>query len=220
MNAFNYNIKLIRGLTRLTQPLFAKLIKSNPSNVKTYETTDVECKDFVTLKALADVAGVAVDDITNKLLSVDDIKLKVEMVDLIKNPRQNNGSADFLAGRLSEKDATIAQIEKRIEDAFSFARKMEDHYLDSKKEKEDLLKIISGYLKDIQSNSKQTADHLAEFANEVRVEHRVMMDVADKIAGQPIGTTRGAARNAELIVQKEHQGKGKKGHVGAGKSGK
>ena len=140
---------------------------------------------------------------------------------------------DFLQALIEEKDKAIRKAEE-------FAEKMESHYEDMKVEKAELIKTLNKnqiildkaqdaileVLKPIKEqtaeiliNSKQTADHLAEFANEVRVEHRVLMDVADKAAGQQIGTSRAAAGNAELIVQQKRSGKGSL-HAKVGKTSK
>lgn len=81
MNAFNYNVKLIRSLTGKTQTKFAKLIKTNPSNIKTWENTSTQPTDVLIYNTFAELAGVTVEDIRNKTLTPKDINLNVEEVD-------------------------------------------------------------------------------------------------------------------------------------------
>lgn len=81
MRAFNYNIKLIRVLSGKNQKEFADLIKSKESNIKTWETTKSVPRDHLIYRRIADLAGVAVDDIKNKKLEEKDVKLKVEIVE-------------------------------------------------------------------------------------------------------------------------------------------
>lgn len=81
MGAFNHNIKLIRALTRKKQPEFAELIKSNKSNIKTWETTETSPTDVLIYNRIAELAGVTVNDLRNKKLTEKDINLKVEKVE-------------------------------------------------------------------------------------------------------------------------------------------
>jgi len=81
MNAFNHNIKLIRALTKKKQPEFARLIKSNTSNIKTWETTETLPTDVLIYSRLAELAGVSENDLKTKKLSEKDIILNVEKVD-------------------------------------------------------------------------------------------------------------------------------------------
>lgn len=81
MNAFNHNIKLIRGLTNKNQKDFATLIKTKESNVKTWETTKSLPRAQAIYRRIADLAGIQVDDIKSKKLKEGDIKIKVEIVE-------------------------------------------------------------------------------------------------------------------------------------------
>jgi hypothetical protein len=81
MSAFKDNIKLIRALTGKKQPAFARLIKSNTSNVKTWETTETLPTDPLIYTRLAGIAGVTVHDLKNKTLSENEINIKVDKVD-------------------------------------------------------------------------------------------------------------------------------------------
>lgn len=230
MSAFNHNIKLIRGLTGLTQHLFAKLIKSKESNVKTYETTEVQCKDFLVLKEITDVAGISLDDLKNKFLEAKDVKINLKMVDKVKGGNEANtivsepeveykteprNTADFLAGRLAEKDLTMTQVEKRIQDAFAFAQKMEDYYLDSKKEKDRLLKIIEDNLTALLTNSNTTLDRLSVVETIVRSDDTVIMNNQDLMSGKEVGTSAKEAGSRQLAADKRRKGKGSQ--VGARK---
>jgi transcriptional regulator with XRE-family HTH domain len=69
----NANIKFIRELSGKKQAVFAGLIKTNVSNLKTYENTDVRPKANV-LAAIANIAGVTIKDLESKLLTDKDIK--------------------------------------------------------------------------------------------------------------------------------------------------
>lgn len=75
MLQLNTNIKLIRELSGIGQEKFAKLIKTNISNLKTYETTDVRPKANV-LAEIADYANVTIEDLEKKKLTHKDIKIK------------------------------------------------------------------------------------------------------------------------------------------------
>ena len=89
MLQINTNIKLIRELSRLKQEDFARLIKTNLSNLKTYETTEVRPKADV-LARIADLAGITVDDLDRKLTHKD-LKLdamKVEKVEVLSRAEE------------------------------------------------------------------------------------------------------------------------------------
>lgn len=73
----NSNIKLIRELSGKKQDDFAKLIKTNLSNLKTYENTDVKPKAIV-LAAIAKFAGISIEDLKNKVLVPEDLTLQVD----------------------------------------------------------------------------------------------------------------------------------------------
>lgn len=77
MNAFNHNVKLIRSLTGKTQAKFAELIKTNPSNVKTWENTSVQPTDVLIYNLLADLAGVTSEELKNKKLTPKDITINI-----------------------------------------------------------------------------------------------------------------------------------------------
>jgi transcriptional regulator with XRE-family HTH domain len=79
----NTNIKLIRELSGKKQSQFAKIIKTNLSNLKTYETTDVKPKANI-LANISDYAGVSIDDLLEKKLTHKDItfdNIEVEIVE-------------------------------------------------------------------------------------------------------------------------------------------
>lgn len=77
MLQLNTNIKLIRELSGKGQQEFAKLIKTNVSNLKTYENTDVRPKANV-LAEIADYANITIDDLEKKKLTHKDIKLELK----------------------------------------------------------------------------------------------------------------------------------------------
>lgn len=72
----NDNIKLIRELSGVKQEDFAKLIKTNPSNLKTYENTNTKAKAPV-LAAIADIAGITVEELKKKKLTHKDVKIVI-----------------------------------------------------------------------------------------------------------------------------------------------
>jgi transcriptional regulator with XRE-family HTH domain len=80
----NSNIKLIRELSGMRQEDFAELIKTNLSNLKTYENTNVKPKANI-LSAIGKIAGVTIEDLKDKKLSPQDINIQVEKVE---NPTQ------------------------------------------------------------------------------------------------------------------------------------
>jgi len=131
--------------------------------------------------------------------------------------KPSNNSADYLAGRLAEKEATIEQIEKRIQDALSFAKKMEAHYLDSKSEKDRLYKIVEDYLKDIHANSNKSKEAIQNLRTEMIAENGEMMATLDQIAGNEPGTTASKAGTLEIAHRVHKTNKDKK--AGTGKRG-
>lgn len=80
MLQINKNIKLIRELSGKTQKEFAKLIKSNLSNVKTYETSDTRPKAPV-LAAICDFADITLKELEEKELTHKDLPFQVDKVD-------------------------------------------------------------------------------------------------------------------------------------------
>lgn len=208
---------LKQGLIRkgLSQAEAAQLAEIERKTFNSYVVGRTE-PDLTTLKTIIKVLGIE-REISTYLLEQNVPFPKNEVVEFKDSPA-------YLAGKLAVKDEVIAEKEARRIDAMEIAKKMEDHYQDMKTALEraqvtinEILKPIKEHSADILINSKETADHLAELANEVRVEHRVMMDSIDVAAEQPIGTTRAKAGNVELIVKQEHSGKGKQ--TSAGKQG-
>lgn len=76
----NDNIKLIRELSGKKQGDFAKLIKTNLSNLKTYENSNVRPKANV-LAAICEYAGIELSDLENKKLTYKDITFRVDKVE-------------------------------------------------------------------------------------------------------------------------------------------
>lgn len=83
----NKNIKLIRELSGKKQGEFAKIVKTNLSNLKTYENTQVKPKANV-LAAIADYAGVSVDDLLTKKLTHKDVTFDRDEVEIVENDSQ------------------------------------------------------------------------------------------------------------------------------------
>lgn len=81
------NIKLIRGLAGLKQVDFALLISENLSNLKTYETKDVMPKPHIQQR-IAKIGGVTVEDLIEKKLTIDDIKINLEVEKVKKGGRE------------------------------------------------------------------------------------------------------------------------------------
>jgi transcriptional regulator with XRE-family HTH domain len=109
MSAFKHNIKLIRSLTGKNQEEFARLIKSNASNIKTWETTKTLPRNELIYSKIAELAGVQVNDLKDKKLDIKDIKLKVEIVEddaPLITPRQ------YIKSLEDDKERAIAREEK------------------------------------------------------------------------------------------------------------
>lgn len=68
-------------MSEKNQKDFATLIKTKESNIKTWETTKSIPRSQAIYKRIAGLAGVKVEDIKNKILNEEDIKLKVEIVE-------------------------------------------------------------------------------------------------------------------------------------------
>jgi hypothetical protein len=188
MSAFNHNIKLIRALTGKKQLAFAELIKSNKSNIKTWETTDTLPTDILIYRRLADLAGVSEHDIRNKALTEKDITLKVDKVD------ESNSVLP-----LGDLHVTLKDYVELLKDRARKAEEREKEYLE----------IIKSKLISIDANSKEMAEDIEALTTEIQAEHRAMMDTMDVAAGQPIGTTFAKADSVEIASQQQRVGKGK-----------
>lgn len=85
----NDNIKLIRELSGKTQVEFAELIKTNVSNLKTYENTNVRPKAYLILN-ICKYAGISADDLENRKLYPEDIRLNDDEKDERGNRDENH----------------------------------------------------------------------------------------------------------------------------------
>lgn len=115
MLQLNTNIKLIRELSGEKQLDFAKLIKTNISNLKTYENTDVRPKAKV-LAAIADLAGISMHDLEFKKLTHSDIDFE-----------SKKASKDESASKNKQEDSDNAVQEralKMLEDAIKGNREL------------------------------------------------------------------------------------------------
>lgn len=115
MAAINDNIKLIRELSGLKQSAFAELIKTNLSNLKTYENTEVRPKANI-LAAISSFAGVDIEDLDKKL-AWKDIKIKVEKVESFLIERETRGEGNLLAQaivNLTENNNILARNNERL----------------------------------------------------------------------------------------------------------
>lgn len=74
----------------------------------------------------------------------------------------------------------------------------------------EYLDIIKKKLISIDANSKEIADDISALTTENQAAHRAIMDSVDVAAGQPIGTSRGAAGIVEIASEQERVGKDKK----------
>lgn len=168
MSAFNHNIKLIRALTGKKQPDFAELIKSNKSNVKTWETTETLPTDVLIYNRLAELAGVTVNDIKNKMLSEKDITLSVEKVDGL-NRELPKGDL-----HVTLKDYVDILIDK--------ARKAEEREL-------RLLALLEKDMSVLKTNSETIQADIEQVARMVRADDLTIMDSQDRIEGREVGTS-------------------------------
>lgn len=191
----NDNIKLIRELSGLTQAQFAKLIKTNLSNLKTYENTNVKPKAFVTFNVSL-IAGVPIEDMENKKLKAGDIKIDRKWLDDLE--RVEKVEKSIAAGEFERTGVSyerlIEQIEARRLEAKEWAERAEA-------EKKELLSIIKDNLTALLSNSAEVKGNMADAIIEMQSEHRAIMDTLDKIAKQPVGTTVGRADILEDAAQ-------------------
>lgn len=114
----NDNIKLIRELSGVKQEDFAKLIKTNLSNLKTYENTDTKAKAPV-LAAIADIAGITVDELEKKKLTHKDVTITLPEEDEQdeKDGKVENTPVDSLRanGTPDSKDELISLMREIIE---------------------------------------------------------------------------------------------------------
>jgi transcriptional regulator with XRE-family HTH domain len=218
----NDNIKLIRELSGLTQAQFAKLIKTNLSNLKTYENTNVKPKAFV-LFNISLCTNVSIEDLERKRLKASDIKFDRnwmeeeklgEAVEKVETIRADENST-------TPHDRLYHVIEARRRDFEKWAELARADKERAEKEKDRLLDVIDNNLAllikivgDIHASSKDMADDVSALTTEVQAEHRAMMDTLDKAARQTIGTTRAAARTVELASHEALAKKGRRAGVG------
>lgn len=208
----NDNIKLIRELSGKTQVEFAELIKTNVSNLKTYENTNVKPKAYLILN-ISKYAGVSADDLENKKLYPEDVKFN----DDEKDERDGNYKKSP-ADPIAIYERIIEEKEARRRDAEAWAQKMEAHYNDMKNALEraqttinEVLKPIKEQTQEILTNSKEVRENMMDGIIEMQSEHRAIMDGVDQILKQPIGTTFGKADILEEASQeirtKDHKKK-------------
>lgn len=112
----NDNIKLIRELSGLTQKEFAELIKTNISNLKTYENTDVRPKAYIVLN-VSRLAGISASDLETKKLQAEDITIKVPKVEKVeKDASTEKASSGIEADFLEVIKMMVADLRKRSDE--------------------------------------------------------------------------------------------------------
>jgi transcriptional regulator with XRE-family HTH domain len=121
MLQINHNIKLIRELSGKKQAEFAELIKTNVSNLKTYENTDVTPKANV-LAIIAKFAGISLEDLKSKHLTPEDIHFQDEEVEKVEEPPYKaigtvqDRYISLLEQSLKEKKDELIELKGRIND--------------------------------------------------------------------------------------------------------
>lgn len=201
----NDNIKLIRELSGLTQAEFAKLIKTNVSNLKTYENTNVRPKAFVVFNVSL-IGGVPSEEIENKKLKPEDIKInpiwikgdeKDDNDDNTKTP-----SADFLAGQLAMAERLIAKLEENNEEAKADKNKLFEALAETRQTINELLKPMVASLRDI----PPVLDVIVRNSNE---HDKEIMKALDRLVGNSPGTLEKESGKRILKGALERQKKGK-----------
>jgi transcriptional regulator with XRE-family HTH domain len=209
----NDNIKLIRELSGLTQAKFAELIKTNVSNLKTYENTSVRPKAFIIFNVSA-LAGISSDELENKKLIPEEIKINQtwlkkgeidESNDNVKSP-----SADYLAGQLAMAERLIAKLEENNEEAKADKNKLFEALTETRQTINDLLKPMVASLKDI----PPVLDTIVRNSNE---HDKEIMKALDRLVGNQPGTLEKESGKRILKGALEQQ---KKGKAGVDKTGK
>jgi transcriptional regulator with XRE-family HTH domain len=147
MLQLNNNIKLIRELSGLKQKDFARLIKTNLSNLKTYENSSVRPKANV-LAAICDYAGITQDDLENKALTHKEINIPDSEVEKVETRQEGN----FLLGSVTLQDHI--SVWKQWKDD------LEQKYQDAKADKERLTDLIEKNLSAILLSLSENRDHL------------------------------------------------------------
>lgn len=135
----NDNIKLIRELSGIKQKDFAKLIKTNVSNLKTYENTDIRAKAPV-LAAIADIAGITVEELEKKKLTHKDVTITLPEKDE-KDGKDENATEkpqeaqDLTIGGsgvklyLDRLKAQITTLESNLASTLKLQQAIHDHLL-------------------------------------------------------------------------------------------
>lgn len=194
MLQINKNIKLIRELSGKKQEDFAKLIKTNLSNLKTYENSSVRPKANV-IAAICDFAGITTEELENKALTHKDVHLEVDIVDKRKL-NNSNGQPDLstLLSQLMQKQNQLMEMQNKI---------LSDT-------KQDLIEKV----KEIHINSKDTISYLQTILRMTRADDGVIMDNQDVQAGREIGSSATYAGTLEIAAAMEqNKDKKKKGRV-------
>lgn len=195
----NDNIKLIRELSGKTQADFAELIKTNVSNLKTYENTNVKPKAYLILN-ISKYAGISSEDLENKKLKPEDINLEDEKDD--KDESKKRYSADYLAGQLAMAERLIAKLESDHEEAKADKNKLFDALAETRQTINELLKPMVASLKDI----PPVLDVIVRNSHE---HDKEIMKALDQLVGNAPGTLEKESGKRILKGAVEQQKKGK-----------
>lgn len=195
----NDNIKLIRELSGKTQAEFAELIKTNVSNLKTYENTNVKPKAYLILN-VSRFAGISSEDLENKKLQPEDINLLDEKDD--KDEDKKRYSSDYLAGQLAMAERLIAKLEESNEEAKSDKYKLFEALAETRKTINELLKPMVVSLKEIPPVLEAIGRNVNEHDKEI-------MKALDQLVGNNPGTLARESGKHILKNKLEHQKKGK-----------
>lgn len=197
----NDNIKLIRELSGKTQAQFAELIKTNLSNLKTYENTDVMPKAYLILN-ISKLAGVSTDDLENKELAHEDVRFNKQYL----SPENiiDESSPAYIAGQLAMAERLIAKLEESNEEAKADKNKLFEALAETRQTINELLKPMVASLKEI----PPVLDVIVRNSNE---HDKEIMKALDHLVGNAPGTLQKESGKRIVKAAVEHQRKGKAG---------
>lgn len=203
----NSNIKLIRELSGLTQSKFAELIKTNLSNLKTYENTDTRPKAYVILN-ISRLAGISSADLETKKLKAEDIKIDFTLVDKVDKDEngvqpgvENTYSADYLAGQLAMAERLIAKLEEDKVEARADKTELYQALAETRQTINELLKPMVLSLKEIPPVLDSIVRNSTEHDKEI-------MKALDHLVGNKPGTLQKESGKRILKGALEHRKKG------------
>lgn len=223
MSHLGNNIKIIRALSKKTQPQFAALMGEEITEAmqKSYESEKAK-PSVLYMQALSELAGVPIKQLTDRELKRGDItididKLSVEKVDEAKRQYIANNP---LPGHATLQDL-LDEKEKRIAELATYKAELQadkDRLFNNNEILARALEKLGDVYELILANSNATKEKLDEMDQSMRINQNIMIGSLEEIAGKQPGTLLKEGDNVERALDTLKKGGGK--NKGAGKKHK